>query len=298
LGLTGKQIWSQRWNQARRRTTYTNRLRDILVRRGPERRLGAGELVGGRLLLLLGGGGVVLDLVVRGSASVDNGLLLNPDLLLARIEALVRGVVLADTKLRAVGAAAAPDGAVVEEEEGVVLAASDLDDTRAVVLGRGEALDLGRGRDDVLVGHGAPEPALLERVEAPHKDLAVLVDNIRVVGARPNNDNVADAQALGLETVDGVARSHPASELALLRVAPDVNTAVRGQSQDVVGAADDIGKLDGLETGKLEGLELALLVPNHPVKAQGTLVVLLSVYGHLDVYSRGMIPRHAGHRGR
>jgi hypothetical protein len=156
-----------------------------------------------KLAVLVGGGdGRSIFSVTSGELllfSLLAGLL---RLLLTLVRRLDLLVVVGNTSLVSVGTTASPDLAVREEEERVVVSGFELNDTSTVVVLRRESGDTGRGGDDVrpativLVDTG-----LVERVETPSVDLAVLVDREGVVGTGTDKDDVLEGEAFGSETV-------------------------------------------------------------------------------------------------
>ncbi len=142
---------------------------------------------------------------------------------------------------------------VREEEQSVVSASANLDDAGASgEVRRRQGGDPGRGRDDlfptavVLVDAG-----LVERVEPPRKDLAVLVDRERVVRARADEHNVLERETLRRQAVLLVACFVVAERRGLTSVPPSFLTAVRRareRERERVRESERRGEKGGRET--------------------------------------------------
>jgi hypothetical protein len=114
-------------------------------------------------------------------------------------------------------------------------------------------------------------PTLAERVQAPGEDLALLVDGKGMVRARADKDNVPEGEPFGRESVELPALDDPSAELVLLAVAPDVDGAVDGEGDDVVGTAGDGGEAEMRDGRERDGGELVLGRARFAVKAKETL---------------------------
>ena len=194
-----------------------------------------------------------------------------------------------EAELRGIGATAGPDGAVVEEEERVVLAARDGDDLGAVVERRVERVNKGRDLDDVLAAATVlADTSLMERVEAPGVDAAVLVDSKRVVVTGADSDNVAQGEPLRRQAVELAPLDNTPAELILLAVAPDKDGSIDRQGEDVVRAAGDRSEPMLGERRQRDRLKLSLRRVGRAVKAQETLCRLGFTW---RIVSSALLPR-------
>jgi len=90
---------------------------------------------------------------------------------------------------------------------------------------------------------------------------------------RDKND-IPQPQPLGLETVELASLDDTPAELVLLAVAPDIDAAGGGESQDVVCAARYGGELDFGEGRERDGSELERWMSGDAVEAENTIVRL------------------------
>lgn len=118
-----------------------------------------------------------------------------------------------------------------------------------------EGIDDGRDLNDLILG---VHPSLTERVQPPSVHPPLHVDRKRVVAPRSDQGDLAEGESLGSETVDLATLDDASTELVLLPVAPDVDSPVDGEGEDVIGPAGDLGEEDGAERRKGDGRELEL----------------------------------------
>lgn len=167
----------------------------------------------------------------------------------------------ADADLVHVEAAAAEQGAVVEQEEGVVLAGGDH-------LDGAVEEDALRGGDEGAVGDGGAHAALAVLVEPPGEQALFLGEGETVVFAAEHGADAPEAHGPRVQRLEPVAVEHLAAQLVLLAVPPRVDAAVSVQEHEVVLAGGDLDDLGPGERGHAPRRALHLdLVPVEPEHA-------------------------------